>query len=139
MLTPSLNIFSSSEALLGVEVRLKSDALLAAALGRCFARQVGLAAPAIAEAPVSERVTNPVRHAGASGTVELWREDGWLFIRSRGCGSGLTDTERLYRGRGEGGATDIRLTDGVHMSNREGGGREGVARRRIVLENRRRW
>jgi anti-sigma regulatory factor (Ser/Thr protein kinase) len=121
LLTASVNIFSSSEALLSVEVRLKSDAVLAAALGQCFARQGGLSAPAIAEVPASELATKRVRHAGASGTVELWREDRWLFIRSRDCGPGMTDTERLCMGRGE------------------GGGRQVVARRRSVLENRRRW
>ncbi|MFP2912119.1 ATP-binding protein [Pyxidicoccus sp. 3LFB2] len=137
-----------------MEVRLKSDAAVAAALGRRFARQMGLSAPASAEVAVvvSELATNLVRHAGAGGTVELWREEEWLFIRSRDRGPGMTNPERLFMGRGEGrpgplpgeslgegGAAVMRLTDGVHVSNREGGGLEVLARKRVVLENRRRW
>lgn len=135
-----------------MEVRLKSDSAVAAALGRRFARQVGLTAPASAEVAVvvSELASNLVRHAGAGGTVELWCEDGWLFIRSRDRGPGMADPARLFLGRGEGrpgplpgeslgegGAAVMRLTDGVHVSNREGGGLEVVARKRVVLENRR--
>lgn len=135
-----------------MEVQLKSDAAVAAALGRRFARQVGLTAPASAEVAVvvSELATNLVRHAGAGGTVELWCEAGWLFIRSRDRGPGMADPARLFMGRGEGrpgplpgeslgegGAAVMRLTDGVHVSNREGGGLEVVARKRVILENRR--
>ncbi len=148
----SLPQFSDFEPPLSVEVQLKSDAVVAAALGRRFARQAGLTAPASAEVAVvvSELATNLVRHAGAGGTVELWCEGGWLFIRSRDRGPGMADPARLFMGRGEGrpgplpgeslgegGAAVMRLTDGVHVSNREGGGLEVVARKRVILENRR--
>lgn len=134
-----------------MDVRLRSDAAVAAALGRRFARQMGLSAPSSAEVAVvvSELATNLVRHAGSGGTVELWCEDGWLFIRSRDRGPGMADPSRLFMGRegrpgplpgeslGEGGAAVMRLTDGVHVSNRDGGGLEVVARKRLILENRR--
>ncbi|MBZ4415640.1 ATP-binding protein [Myxococcus sp. RHST-1-4] len=120
-------------------------------MGRRFARQVGLTAQAAAEVAVvvSELATNLVRHAGAGGTVELWREEAWLFIRSRDRGPGMADPSRLFMGRegrpgplpgeslGEGGAAVMRLTDGVHVSNREGGGLEVVARKKLVLDDRR--
>ncbi|MCP3141088.1 ATP-binding protein [Pyxidicoccus xibeiensis] len=136
-----------------MEVRLKSDAAVAAALGRRFARQVGMAAAASAEVAVvvSELATNLVRHAGAGGTVELWREEEWLFIRARDRGPGMVEPERLFTGRdgrpgplpgeslGEGGAAVRRLTDAVQVTNREGGGLEVVARKRVVLQERRRW
>ena len=149
-----LSTFSGPEAPLCVEVRLKSDAVVAAALGRRFARQVGLTAPASAEVAVvvSELATNLVRHAGVGGTVELWREEDWLFIRSRDRGPGMADPSRLFMGRGEGrpgplpgeslgegGAAVMRLTDGVHVSNREGGGLEVVARKKVAVDHGRRW
>ncbi|MFP2932833.1 ATP-binding protein [Pyxidicoccus sp. 3LG] len=136
-----------------MEVRLKSDAAVAAALGRRFARQMGLAPAASAEVAVvvSELATNLVRHAGAGGTVELWREEEWLFIRSRDRGPGMVNPERLFTGRegrpgplpgeslGEGGAAVRRLTDDVRVANRDGGGLEVVARKRVIVEERRRW
>nr|WP_281404409.1 ATP-binding protein [Pyxidicoccus fallax] len=132
---------------------MKSDAAVAASLGRRFARQMGLPAQAAAEVAVvvSELATNLVRHAIAGGTVELWCEEAWLFIRSRDRGPGMADPSRLFMGRegrpgplpgeslGEGGAAVMRLTDGVHVCNREGGGLEVLARKKLVLDDRRRW
>ncbi|WP_371745576.1 ATP-binding protein [Myxococcus sp. CA033] len=129
------------------------DAVVAASMGRRFARDAGLSAASSAEVAVvvSELATNLVRHTRAGGTVEVWCEDGWLCIRSLDRGPGMAEPERLFVGRegrpgplpgeslGEGGAAVRRLTDEVRVSNREGGGLEVFARKRMSLEARRPW
>ncbi|MCP3060865.1 ATP-binding protein [Myxococcus sp. K38C18041901] len=138
---------------LSVSVRHPVDAVVAASLSRRFARESGLSAASSAEVAVvvSELATNLVRHTPVGGTVELWREDTWLCIRARDRGPGMTEPERLFLGRegrpgplpgeslGEGGAAVRRLTDEVRVSNREGGGLEVFARKRMKLEASKPW
>ncbi|QDE96726.1 ATP-binding protein [Myxococcus xanthus] len=145
-------MFSEVEPMFSIEVRLRSDAAVAAALSRRYARDHGLTAQASAEVAVvvSELATNLVRHAGGRGWVELWREAEWLFIRSRDRGPGMADPSRFFAGRegrpgplpgeslGEGGAAVRRLTDDVQVANREGGGFEVLARKRVVVQAKRR-
>jgi serine/threonine-protein kinase RsbT len=113
-------------------------------MGRHFAREAGLAPVASAEVAVavSELASNLVRHADGGGTVELWREAGWLIIRARDRGPGMPRPEQLFEDRpghpgplpgqslGEGGPAIRRMTDAVHAHNRPGGGLEVVARKR---------
>ncbi|WP_253974224.1 ATP-binding protein [Myxococcus dinghuensis] len=127
------------------------DSVVAASLARRYARDAGLSAASSAEVAlvVSELATNLIRHTPKGGTLEVWREDAWLMIRSRDRGPGMASPERLFAGRegrpgplpgeslGEGGAAVRRLTDDVHVSNREGGGLEVVARKRMTFESRR--
>gem|GEM_PF-2377403 len=142
------------ESRLSVVVRHPVDAVVAASLGRRFARDAGLSAASSAEVAVvvSELATNLVRHTRAGGTVEVWREDdAWLCIRALDRGPGMSEPERLFLGRegrpgplpgeslGEGGAAVRRLTDEVRVSNRVGGGLEVFARKRLKLEARRPW
>ncbi|WP_226993941.1 ATP-binding protein [Myxococcus hansupus] len=145
-------MLSEVEPMFSIEVSSRSDAAVAAALSRRYAREHGLPARASAEVAVvvSELATNLVRHAGGRGWVELWREPEWLCIRSTDRGPGMADPSRLFSGReegrpgplpgeslGEGGAAVRRLSDSVHVANRDGGGLEVVARKRVVHEKRR--
>ncbi|AGC44471.1 ATPase [Myxococcus stipitatus DSM 14675] len=141
------------ESRLTVVVRHPVDSVVAASLARRFGRESGLSAASSAEVAlvVSELATNLVRHTRQGGTVELWREDAWLCIRALDRGPGMTEPERLFAGRegrpgplpgeslGEGGAAVRRLTDEVRVSNREGGGLEVFARKRMTREARRTW
>ncbi|NOJ77666.1 histidine kinase [Myxococcus xanthus] len=145
-------MLSEVEPMFSIEIRSRSDAAVAAALSRRYAREHGLAAQASAEVAVvvGELGTNLVRHAGGRGWVELWREAEWLFVRSRDRGPGMEDPSRFFAGRdgrlsplpgeslGEGGAAVRRLTDDVQVANREGGGFEVLARKRVVVQAKRR-
>jgi len=136
---------------LTVDVRHPVDSVVAASLARRFAREAGLSAASSAEVALvaSELATNLIRHTPKGGTLEVWREDAWLVIRSTDRGPGMASPERLFAGRegrpgplpgeslGEGGAAVRRLTDEVQVSNREGGGLEVVARKRMTFESRR--
>ena len=74
-----------------MEVRLKSDSAVAAALGRRFARQVGLTAPASAEVAVvvSELATNVCKYAPGPCLLDLEVDGSRLDITMWDSGSAL--------------------------------------------------
>jgi anti-sigma regulatory factor (Ser/Thr protein kinase) len=135
----------SETSRLGITVRVRADVVAAAAVGRRFAREAGLAVAGSAEVAVvvSELASNLMRHTPGGGTVELWVEEGWLCIRACDRGPGMAKPEQLFAGRegrpgplpgeslGEGGAAVRRMMDAVQVANREGGGLEVTARKRL--------
>ncbi|MBU8895632.1 ATP-binding protein [Corallococcus sp. M34] len=135
-----------------LSIRVPSDVAVAAALTRRFAREAGLAAAGSAEVAVvvSELASNLIRHTRSGGTVDLWVDAEWLWIRAWDDGPGMVEPERLFAGRdgrpgplpgeslGEGGAAVRRLMDAVRVTNRVGGGLEVVARKRLTPPGERR-
>ncbi len=91
----------------------------------------------------------PTNAALESRLSVVVRHPAWLCIRALARGPGMP--ERLFLGRegrpeplpseslGEGGAAVRRLTDEVRVSNREGGGLDVFARKRLKKEARRPW
>lgn len=105
------------------------DARVAAAVVRAAARSAGLdrwCAAAVATA-TAELATNAIKHGGG-GRLEVERRGSgvWLVVEDRGAGCAAELAETLARAsadpRSHGIGAVARLTDGLRLSQRQGGG-----------------